>query len=75
MNKELLLVAIGSIGAVLFLGWVIHTINMDLVTGAWALGIASGIFIHQGTKAIAYLIKDTKWFKSRFNKHPNVKSR
>lgn len=73
MNKELLLVAIGSIGIVLFFGWVIHTINMNLVTGAWVLGIASGIFIHHGATAIAYLIKDTKWFKSGVKKQPKVR--
>jgi len=70
MDKNLLLVGIGSIGIVLFVWWVIHTIDNNLATGAWALGIASGIFIHIGSGAIVCLIKETKWFR----KHPNVKS-
>ena len=75
MEKKLLLVAIGSIGIVLFFSWVIHIIDNDLATGAWAFGIACGLFIHIGSGAIACLIKDSNWFKSRFHKLPNIKSK
>ena len=66
MDKKLLLVAIGSIGTILFFVWVIHTIDNSLATGTYALGIVCGVFINVGCGAIACLIKETKWFKSRF---------
>jgi len=73
MNNELLLVAVGSMGIVLFIWWIIHIININIVTGAWIFGITTGLFIHIGSGAIACLIKDTKWFKSSKENEKNEK--